>query len=216
MIKYLVWDFDGTIADTDLCVLNNIKDVMKMYGIVESDEMILDAMKRQSSSVAVKYMADKYHKFTVEEFYEKYSEISHTYKNYENIKLNDGVKEVMEYVKGIGGKNFVVTNREDTVLHFLDVLGVSELIEDVEYIGKDGYNDWKPSPLMIERLVIKYNLVKTQVLSIGDRALDYTASKEAGLKTCLYRAVYDNTKITPDYSIINMIDIIDIIKSSAK
>ena len=80
MIKYLVWDFDGTIADTDLCVLNNIKDVMKMYGIVEPDEMILDAMKRQSSSVAVKYMADKYHKFTVEEFYEKWTKYEAEFK----------------------------------------------------------------------------------------------------------------------------------------
>ena len=58
MIKYLVWDFDGTIADTDLCVLNNIKEVMNMYGIVEPDEMILDAMKKHDEKRARALMAE--------------------------------------------------------------------------------------------------------------------------------------------------------------
>ena len=51
--------------------------------------------------------------------------------------------------------------------------------------GDNGYPR-KPDPTTFLYLLNEYNLVKNEVMAVGDRDLDIQAAKNAGIKSCYF------------------------------
>lgn len=207
----IIWDFDGTIVDTYPCVLKSINDYLAYFGIYEDDENTLKILKQSSSSTLVNYFIEKYNKFTVPEFFEKYDEIDCSLKNYDTMQLPCGIIDLLKRIVELGGRNFLVTNRIETVLPLIKMLNVEQYFTDVEYVGKNGLRAWKPAPTMFENCIKKYNLQKQNILSVGDRPLDAIASHNAGVAVCLINADLSTAEVKPEFQASNIAEIRKII-----
>lgn len=57
--KDIIWDFDGTLADTYPAIVEIIQKVLHSYGIYESDEWILETIRTETTSVVVNFCVEK-------------------------------------------------------------------------------------------------------------------------------------------------------------
>ena len=60
---------------------------------------------------ATEYLIDKYKKFTKDEFFEKYDKIDKMSKIYLEAEAIPGAIEICKYIKKLGYRNIIVTNR---------------------------------------------------------------------------------------------------------
>ena len=96
-----------------------------------------------------------------------------------------GVREMLSAVKEQGGQNFIMTHR--TVASTKKLLAYSQLTDFfVEIVGEENNFARKPNPEALLYLLAKYQLIKMQTVMVGDRLLDITAGKQAGLKTIFF------------------------------
>lgn len=210
--KDIIWDFDGTLADTYPAIVEIIQKVLHSYGIYESDEWILETIRTETTSVVVNFCVEKYHKFTKDEFFETYSKLNDQIENYTAMKLIDGVVDALKFVKENGGRNFIITNRQENLLGLVKMLKIDQYFDGYEYVGKNGFKNWKPEPEMFFRLMKDYKIDPTKTLTVGDRRVDLDAGINAKLPVCLYNAILLPTDPKPDYIVPNIKDIINIIK----
>lgn len=211
--KNIVWDFDGTLACTYSAIVKIIQKVLHSFEIYESDEWILETIRTETTATVVNYCIEKYHKFTKDEFFEIYNALNNQIENYESIVLIDGVLEVLKYIKENGGKNYVVTNRQENLFELLKILKVENYFDGFEFVGKGGFKDWKPSPNMFIRLMRDYKIDPSSVLTVGDRKVDLEAGINAKLPVCLYDAILDEDDPKPDFVISDYSELISILSN---
>ena len=212
MYKNFIWDFDGTLVDTDRCIMACYNIVLKEYGIAEKEEKIMQIVKEGSKLKATEYLIDKYKKFTKDEFFEKYDKIDKMPEIYLEAEAIPGAIEICKYIKKLGYKNIIVTNRGENTEEILKKLKMYDLFDFIMFYGKDGVFERKPDIGMFEYVIKKYDLEIKETLSIGDRTLDYLASKKINLPTCMFNARYDKEKIKPEFDIKSLYELKNIIE----
>ncbi|MBQ9013289.1 MAG: HAD family hydrolase [Bacilli bacterium] len=206
-IKLLVFDFDGTLANTVPHIVNcvlkciekfNLKkltkeDVQKYNGAVLADAMKhLGATDEQLPEIK-KYYADI--------FLEDMSDIS----------MYDGVKETLLKLKQDGYILTLASNRgRNTVEPLLKYLDIDTIFTRV--ICENDVENKKPSPDMVEIIMEEKGCNKNETLVIGDTKFDILMGKSAGCITCLIS--YDETidssilELKPDLIINNFRDLL--------
>ena len=80
------------------------------------------------------------------------------------------------------------------------------------FYGKDNVFARKPESGMFDYVIEKFNLNIKETLSIGDRTIDYIASKKNNLPVCLFNAIYDKENVHPEFDIKSLSDIKNIIE----
>lgn len=66
----------------------------------------------------------------------------------------------------------------------------------IMFYGKDNVFVRKLESGMFDYVIEKFNLNLNETLSIGDRTIDYIASKKNNLPVCLFNAIYDKQLVT--------------------
>lgn len=207
MIKNVIWDFDGTLFDTYPAMVYAFKRSLQDRGIEESEENILNEMK-VSFSTAVKH-------FT--ELYKLDSKFVEDYKIYEKKSDLDKIvpfhfsKEVCEEIIKKGGRNFILTHREEeTALKILRFHDMEKLFTEAATIDK-GFKR-KPDVEGFLYLINKYDMNKSETLVVGDRDIEIIGAKNSGVKSCLYNTNAADCREQPDYIINSLQELIKIIK----
>lgn len=192
MLKEIIWDFDGTLFDTYPGIVYTYKYALKALGIEESEESILELLKR-SAKEAIEYYMDVY---KLDETFihlikkQKDTEI-------EMAKPFPYSEEVCRWIVESGRRNYILTHRGYTTQSLLQRYNMEELFTEI-ITGHSGFKR-KPDPEGYAYLISKYNMKKEEVIIVGDRELEILAAKALGVKVCLY----DTNKISyiekPDY-----------------
>lgn len=186
MIKYIIFDLDGTLIDSmpvwkntgqtylerhHLPVPDNLRSILKTQTIPESAAYFREHLGATQSveeicSEIISYVADQY------AFH---------------IPLKPFVREFLEQEKEKGTKMCVLTASEASYIHLaLDRLQISDYFEFIATCTEIGAN--KDNPMVFEKIMERLGGTKENTAVFEDACYAVKGAKAAGLKVV---AVYD-------------------------
>lgn len=194
--KVIIFDFDGTIADSFPIVVDVINEFAEQKGLEKfSEQRIAELRDLTASQIFSSLNISKIEMlFFVKKFKKKVNEKISSIKTIKDITLN------IHELKKEGNKLGIVTsNSTKNVKEFLknnnaDIFDF--IYSDAGVFGKDK---------ILKRLLGKCDIKTEDVLYIGDEVRDIEAAKKAGIKIVAVSWGYNSRKIlienNPDYII---------------
>lgn len=186
MLKLLIFDLDGTLADTSLDIASAINYAVEPFGTgpystEETKAMVGSGITKLLHSLVPKKAVLKDSSRTT-----PFEEVSRRFLSYYSEHLLDhttaypNVKETLSKLNSY--KKIVLTNkREGFSKDILKGLGLIDFFEIV--IGSDSVAEKKPSPLPILNIMEHYGISGDEAVIIGDSDFDISAGKGAGIMT---------------------------------
>ena len=178
-IKLLIFDFDGTLADTTAHILNCIKKCIDKFNLRKlSDEDLAmysgaTLMETMLELGATEEQLPEIKSYYTSIFFEDVSDI-HLYEN---------VSQVLIELKDNGYVLAVATNRRRKMIPaLLDLLGISPVFSKI--VCETDVDNKKPSADMVELILKELNYSKDETLVLGDTKYDILMSKNANCKSC--------------------------------
>ncbi|UCH82403.1 MAG: HAD-IA family hydrolase [Nitrospiraceae bacterium] len=188
MIKLLIFDLDGTLADTGQDITNALNYALEPFGVREYsvDEtkamvgsgisILLASLIPDDSKAAVAISNSKGQKpedLVLNRFLEYYD--NHLIENtvaYPYIK--ETLSKLSDYKKAVlSNKREVYSKR---VLQGLDILQYFDLVW-----GSDSVREKKPSPVPVFDMMEQFSASRDETVLIGDSNYDIEAGKAAGI-----------------------------------
>lgn len=178
MIKYIIFDFDGTIADTLPFSFQKFLDVAKLLHIDDlSDREIIKEIRSKSYQDLLKGSFKRAWlklPFVIDLIKSSQLELE---KEINNIKFFPGVKKFLHDLKKEGYKLAIISsNRVENINKFIkhNDLDIFDFIHGkTDLFGKAGY---------LRKFLADFKLEKSEVIYIGDEIRDVEACKKIGIK----------------------------------
>ncbi len=212
MITTVIFDFDGTLADTSQLIVNSFNCIYKKY---------------YGEEKTVEYISQSFGeplRTTIErEFNEPFEEVVKDYRDYQfgrfdlEVKLFSNSKETLEELMNRGIKMGIVTSRlRNTTDHALKLFNIDKYFKVI--VPADEVENHKPHPEPLLKALKILDSRPEETLFIGDSRFDIECAKNAGAASVLVGWHNNLEQLKKDYKpkhIINdMNEIIDIINNS--
>lgn len=174
--KYLLFDLDGTIADTDEMIVQTMYALYDLYRNGKrtpreeiyyfSGPPIYETLNKEFPGCDQEFMHSEFRRISLA----MYPKLVKTYPH---------VKEVLTRLKEKGYKLGIITNKiHSSTLYCLDILGLNNLFDCL--ICYDDVINPKPNKEPIMKAMEQLNASSLQeVLYIGDNKSDYLTAKNA-------------------------------------
>ncbi|WP_336823903.1 pyrophosphatase PpaX [Sporosarcina sp. USHLN248] len=176
-ITTLLFDFDGTLLDTNELIIQSFQTVLDEYypnrfervhilpflgpTLRETFDSI-DPEKTEEMMKAYRAWNLQHHDLLAKEF--------------------DGVKETLKSLKEMGLKMAIVsTKRNNMIMRGLALLGVTELFDTI--VGLDDVSMPKPDPEPLLLAMERLGASPEETMMIGDNLHDIAGGKNAGVRT---------------------------------
>lgn len=184
MLKLLIFDLDGTLADTSQDIADAINYALepfgqKKYSVEETKAMVGSGISKLlerliASAPPLRDKKTDPKELVTRRFLEFYSK--HLLDNttaYPHVK--DTLSKLGNYKKAV-----LSNKREEYSKHILNDL---ELLEHFDLVwGSNSVREKKPSPVPVLDLIGKFNVTKEETAIIGDSNYDVDAGRAAGVK----------------------------------
>jgi len=203
--KYVFFDFDGTISDTEKINFKIFEQLADMYKIRRISYEELVNIKKMSARQLIDYLEVKKHKlpFILRRGKKLLKQ------NIENVGLcKKNFVDIVKALKENGVKVAIITtNSKNNVASFLDnhAIDCFDFIISSSMFGKER---------KIRKVMRKENLGSNDVLYVGDEIRDITAAKLSNIKIASvswgYNTVESLLKHKPDYMLNDPSELIDI------
>lgn len=180
MIKAIIFDFDGTLLDTDLLIKEAYKYLFKKYRpeYVLSLEELNSFIGPTLESVFPKYFKEDF-ALLLKEFHE--FSFSHIL---EYARIYDGLIETLELLNKFHYKLGIVTNRFKNSLEMaLKAFSLDKYFSC--FITLNDVINPKPNKEPIIKAMQQLKVKKEEVIFVGDTLSDINSGINAGVKTCL-------------------------------
>ncbi len=179
-INTIIFDFDGTIADTNRLIIDSWHAVYRAYTGKDGDEdYILSTFGEPLYHSMAKAFPDKDLEETVS-----------IYRNYQKEIFNDeisifpGMDELIRNLKAHEFKLGIVTSRlKASTLQGLKVFGLDDIVDEIVTVEDTDKHKPDPEPAVIclERLGANPD----EAIMVGDSLFDMGCGKNAGMKTVM-------------------------------
>ena len=214
MINTILFDFDGTVINTNDVVTDAWQHTYKHYLGHEMPvehiektfgEPLLLSMEREFPGVPAIESATIYRNRQAE-MAEKL------------VRLFPNIVEMLQAVKEAGYKTCVVTSRtRETTLYYMNQFGITEYFD--ELVSCDDTTIHKPNPEPALLGLEKVDAKAEEAVMVGDSPYDMLCANNAGVKTVLveWRAKGNDDKLKEchvDYVIENPMDLLDVLKNA--
>ena len=182
-IKLVIFDFDGTLADTKENIILTFQMTMKELGV--------EIKSRQECAATIGLtLEDAFKVLYPGMAAEKYILLRDTYRRIfkENRKiLVPGIfPEVMETLEELRRRGYlmsIASSRLSPSLHsFLEDMKIAHLFEYA--VGGDNVEHPKPAPDAVLQILRHYNLSAEEAFVVGDMPFDINMATNAGVKSC--------------------------------
>ncbi len=176
--KHIIFDLDGTLSNSYCGITNAVKYALEAMGIEVKSRKELKkfigpplihtfmgsyGMNRSEGDRAVELFREYYTEKGV----------------YEN-SLFEGEKELLSYIKSGGGKMYIATSKPqkfaETVLDFLKISDYFTFVRGVSFEEAETEKD-----MLIEDIINKFGLDKSETVMVGDTRFDIEGAKKAGV-----------------------------------
>ncbi|KQL19922.1 HAD family hydrolase [Cytobacillus solani] len=174
MLKAVIFDFDGTIADTLPVCFYAFQAVFKEFDNIEyTIDEIKGMFGPSETGIITGNLQNENHNEAIEHFYKKYDE-KHSDHNY----YNDEMNELLQYLKMEGYKIGIVTGKARRSLNIsLKYLNMENLFDVV--ITGDDVSMPKPHPEGINKALEQLGILTSEAIFVGDSDADIQAGIQA-------------------------------------
>ena len=210
MIKAVIFDFDGTLINTNQLIRIGLNKFSNKYLGRVLTEFELNTLNGQHLSDQIDYIAKENSKEVILEFKSWYTDNHDTY-----AKSFSGIESLLEILNHENIKMGIVTNNSTLPLkQGLSHLGFGKYFGHV--VTSDNVKRPKPDPEGILNILKMFELKSNEILYVGDSSSDMKAAKAAGVISCLVDwtilSDLEKRRLAPDYIIRKPDDIVQIIK----
>lgn len=168
-----IWDLGGTLLDNYGMSTRAFVLTLGQFGRPATHQQVYNSL-RQSTATAVQEFAADIPDF-LRSYKRKEAELL------EKPVLFQGAQEVLQKIVNSGGRNFLISHRDNHVLELLDKTGIRSYFTEI-ITSENGFAR-KPDPQRMLYLKEKYQIASGLV--IGDRSIDIEAGEAAGFATLL-------------------------------
>jgi phosphoglycolate phosphatase len=182
MMKAIIFDFDGTLADSGECGLLATQKAFKECDLHVPTKETVDYYMGIPIEQSFHEMTN--HTLDDEQFTELLQRFRQAYKSFEEqtITAFPQIDEVLNTLREDGLLLFVVSSKKTDVLHRnLQKIQLDHFFSD--WIGSDQVEHYKPHPDGILKIVERHSLNVTECVMVGDAIFDIQMGKAAGCKT---------------------------------
>jgi phosphoglycolate phosphatase len=180
---YVIFDFDGTVADTGEGILKSLQYSFKAMGDEEPD--LEDLKKFIGPPVFYSYThfygisEDK-----VDDYVRKYRERYREKGIYES-RVYDGLKELIISLKEKNIKVGIASSKPENLIYSVaDYLEITNLFDAIVGVKSDNSKHSTKAGLIAQAMTDLGATDKNKVLMVGDRLFDIDGAHEAGIKCC--------------------------------
>ncbi|WP_017319422.1 HAD-IA family hydrolase [Mastigocladopsis repens] len=206
--KVIIFDFDGTIADTVDALVSIANRLAQEFGYIQITHEELALLRNLSSREIIKYSGISILKipFLVKKVK---AELKSKIKE---LKPISGIKEALIVLKNEGYRLGIITsNSQDNVTNFLKANDLDNLFDFI-YSGVTIFGK-----TTIINNVLKQKQIKPQeVIYVGDETRDIEASKKANIKVIAVTWGFNSQEVlakqNPDFLIHHPYDLLEVIK----
>ena len=192
MIKAVIFDFDGVVADTGRDIVASVQATQKKYGVSVLDyDTIMSYVGH-----GAKYLIDRSMPDLSEQ---KRAEALTWYKQYyavhpcDETRLYDGFRLIAESFKQKGTAMSIVSNKPEATTNLIvEQLGISTYFTKV--IGPESVVHMKPDPEGLLLCLDAMHTIPAEAVMVGDSYTDIQAGKAAGMHTCAILYGYGDKK----------------------
>lgn len=181
MIKNILFDFDGTLADTAQGIVETLRESFVRLGRPAPTEEEMVATIGRPLWKAFQTLGN----MTEKEAHKAVEVYAGLFMQYEipNIRMFPGVTAMLEQLAERGIRMAIVTSRDR---HSLDLILQNNNIDryfETE-VTVDDHLTPKPAPDMVLALLARMNIKADETLVVGDTTFDIEMGNRAGCKTC--------------------------------
>lgn len=172
-IKYIVFDFDGTLVDTIDMAINIFNKIAHEYNLKQIEEEDRIALTTQKPKDLMKIYEVTQLKVVLLLLRIR-KEMG---KNLSDLKIVSDIKETLQELKQSGFRLGILTsNSKNNVGIFLENNGLADIIDFI-YSGKSLFGKDKVMKSMLEQEKIS----KDEIIYVGDEIRDIEASRKVGI-----------------------------------
>jgi phosphoglycolate phosphatase len=173
MIKAIIFDYDGVIVDSFVGVFLVYQKICDYFNVVCPEDI-----EEFRKTYGYNYLECLTNLGVAEKDFDEAQKIYQE----EIIKINHNIfTDISEVIIELSNKYklyLVSASHSHEVLPKIEKFGLSEYFEQI-YCGADKK---QRKNVMMSELIASNNYLPDEIISIGDRAIDYAASKQAGLQ----------------------------------
>lgn len=182
MYKNLIFDFDGTIADSKECSIVATQKSFKERGLEEPTVNLIEyymgiPIEKSFSLMSSVDLDDHQLEALIKTFRQNYKEVESSY-----LKLYKHMTEQLQSLSKDKQLFVVSSKKTDVLIRNLEILDIDHLFTEV--IGSDKVNHYKPSPDGINYILNKYQLENEETIYIGDAIFDMQMANNAKVASC--------------------------------
>ena len=211
MIKYLVFDFDGTLADTTEGILQTTRATFARMGlpIPSDDDIRLGIGLPLKGSLHTAGVPDDRLDEGSDIYHEIFYEIAP-----KHITIYPGVRESLEMLAAKGLRMGIATSRtEHSLVMLLEEHGIRQYFEILGSVGC--VERPKPAPDLVRWVLERFGADPSEAMVIGDTTYDIQMGTAAGCRTCAVS--YGNHSVerlltaSPDHIVADLWDLVALI-----
>lgn len=213
-IQLIIFDFDGTIADTRQTIVLAKQETMKTMGLLVASDEVCASTIGLSSKRSFKVLYPELSDAEVDLCVSSYRRIFDEKKETAPPQIFPGVIETLERLKERKITTTIATSRNNVSLHeFLEKMNIIDYFPYV--LGGDDTAFLKPNPEPVNKTLQDLSYTAEHTLVIGDMSFDIEMGNQAGTYTC--GVTYGNStrsqlwEAGADFVIDHMIDLMDIL-----
>ena len=183
MIRLVIFDFDGTLADTREIIVRTNHDLQRMMGYPLSDEASIVA----TIGLPLRECILKLHPDLPQEelpvWVDAYRKVFNNLKDRMVPKLYPHVMETLQTLAGRGVVMSIASSRGSTSLSgMLKDMGLSPYVSYV--LGAEDVTLAKPHPEPVLKTLETLEVPAPEALVVGDMPVDILMGSRAGARTC--------------------------------